>query len=122
VAGATHWTPCNVPGCGALARRGAGRCDTCRRQADAARGSASQRGYRTKSHARFRRAVLRRDRVCVLCRQAPSEHADHYPVDRRTLVARGQNPDDPMHGRGLCASCHRRETARHQPGGWARQS
>jgi 5-methylcytosine-specific restriction protein A len=45
--------------------------------------------------------------------------ADHWPVDRRELVARGMNPDDPSGGRGLCASCHGKETAIHQPGGWA---
>ncbi|MER7155437.1 holin, partial [Streptomyces lydicus] len=47
-----------------------------------------------------------------------SAHADHYPLSRRELVARGDDPDDPRHGRGLCGPCHSSETAQHQPGGW----
>ena len=44
--------------------------------------------------------------------------ADHWPTSRRDLIAKGKDPNDPNHGRGLCASCHGRETAAHQPGGW----
>jgi 5-methylcytosine-specific restriction protein A len=28
------------------------------------------------------------------------------------------NPDDPAYGRGLCDSCHGRETVKNQPGGF----
>jgi 5-methylcytosine-specific restriction protein A len=45
-------------------------------------------------------------------------HADHWPLSRRELTEQGLDPDDPRHGRGLCARCHSSETARHQPGGW----
>ena len=67
--------------------------------------------------------MLTRDPLCVIClragRTVVSTVADHWPVDRRELVARGMDPDDPSGGRGLCASCHGKETAIHQPGGWA---
>ncbi|WP_228637251.1 hypothetical protein [Microtetraspora sp. AC03309] len=44
--------------------------------------------------------------------------ADHWPLDRRELVRRSLDPDDPKHGRGLCKSCHDGSTAQRQPGGW----
>ncbi|WP_433406947.1 hypothetical protein [Streptomyces sp. CA-146814] len=47
-------------------------------------------------------------------------HADHWPLSKRELVARGLDEHDPRRGRGLCHSCHSSETARHQPGGWNR--
>ena len=53
----------------------------------------------------------------MLCGQVATV-ADHYPDDRRALVAKGLDPNDPDHGRGLCASCHSKETAKFQPGGW----
>jgi len=62
--------------------------------------------------------VLERDRICVVCRKAKATEADHYPVDRRTLVLRGLDADDPKYGRGLCRSCHSRSTAQAQPGGF----
>jgi 5-methylcytosine-specific restriction protein A len=111
----SRWRPCNVPGCPALTQ--AARCEEHVREADARRGTARQRGYGS-GHERFRRRVLRRDPLCVIC-GATSEHADHWPVDRRKLVLMGEDPNHPRHGRGLCASCHSKETAKHQPGGWA---
>ncbi|MFD9124937.1 holin [Kitasatospora sp. NPDC059571] len=109
-------TICTVPGCPEYTE--AGRCDDHRREADARRGTARQRGYGRAHEQRFRAGVLARDPVCVLCSQAPSLHADHHPLSRRELVEAGHDPDDPRHGRGLCPSCHSSETARHQPGGW----
>lgn len=58
--------------------------------------------------------------MCVLCGKAPSVVADHWPLSRRELVARGLDPNDPRYGRGLCADCDRAQTARRQPGGWAK--
>lgn len=104
---------CNIPGCPNLTK--SGRCDQHRRQADQARGP---RGYNTAGHRTFRAAVLTRDPQCVLCRQAPSTIADHYPISRRDLITGGLNPNDPTRGRGLCKPCHDRETAKHQPGGF----
>jgi len=109
-------TVCTQPGCPTLTDRG--RCDQHRREADAARGTAAQRGY-GKAHRAGRRAVLRRDPVCVICHAAPSTVADHYPTSRRDLVALGvKDPDSPARMRALCAPCHGRATAEHQPGGW----
>lgn len=107
---------CTTPGCPTLTR--GGRCTACRRDADRARGTAQQRGYGQQHRSRFRSGVLDKHPTCVLCDAQPSTVADHWPLDRRELVARNLDPNDPKHGRGLCASCHGRETARLQPGGW----
>lgn len=112
------YTVCTVPGCPTLVA-GGGRCDDCKRQADQARGSAAQRGYAGKTWRTARAATLQRDPVCVICHTAESTVADHYPTSRRDLVAmKVPNPDHPSRLRGLCSSCHSRETTRAQPGGW----
>lgn len=108
--------PCTIPGCGELVKTG--RCEYHKAQADKQRGTAKQRGYKSHGHQDFRAKVLRRDPVCVVCRQAMSTEADHYPTSRINLAEQGLNPDDPRYGRGLCKTCHSRETAKHQPGGW----
>jgi 5-methylcytosine-specific restriction protein A len=99
------------------------RCTPCAqakaRVHDKARGSSTQRGYTGPGHKRFRRAVLTRDPICVLCRKAWANVADHWPLSRKQLIDAGLNPNDPTHGRGLCKPCHDRETAANQPGGWA---
>ena len=106
--------------CPVCGRRSSGRCESCAAAAERARGSAASRGYGTQHEARFRRRVLTRDPVCVLCRRALSTVADHFPLSRRELVAAGMDPNDPRHGRGLCARCHSKATAELQPGGWNR--
>lgn len=107
---------CSTPGCPEVYPAAEGsRCRTHRAEADRNRGS---RGYSTKGHQAFRVAVLTRDPICVLCRRRPSTVADHHPHSRRDLINAGMNPNDPQHGRGLCAPCHNSETARNQPGGW----
>lgn len=110
-------TVCTTPGCPELVP-GGGRCPTCTREAEQRRGSAAARGYGHRHRTRFRDGVLEREPVCRVCGTAPSTVADHWPIDRRTLQLRGADPDDPIHGRGLCGPCHSRETARDQPGGW----
>jgi 5-methylcytosine-specific restriction enzyme A len=120
-----RYTVCTVPGCPEYTTRG--RCDEHRREAEQRRGSARQRGYGRGHEQRFRPGVLARDRTCVCGDEThghaapcgrPAVHADHWPLDRRALVARGLDPDDPQHGRGLCPPCHSRHTAAEQPGGW----
>lgn len=106
---------CSTPGCPNLTDTG-GRCDEHRRAADRARGN---RGYSSPRHRRFRRLVLQRDPVCVVCDAALATVADHFPISRRDLIDSGEDPDNPDAGRGLCKPCHDRETARHQPGGFA---
>lgn len=109
-------TVCSLPDCPQLTDTG--RCTQHRREAEQQRGSARQRGYGHGHETRFRPGVLARDPVCVLCHAAPSVHADHYPLDRRHLLAAGLDADDPRHGRGLCGPCHSKHTAAQQPGGW----
>ncbi|WP_405909560.1 holin [Streptomyces sp. NBC_00828] len=119
-------TICTKPGCPEYTN--GGRCTSCQAKAEARRGTSTQRGYGAQHRAEFRAAVIARDPNCV-CTEAShdhgqpcgarSRHADHHPRDRRELVAADENPNDPRHGRGLCGPCHSRETARHQPGGWA---
>ena len=113
----TGWRVCSTPGCPEYTDQG-GRCPDHRQQAEAKRGSARQRGYGREHEQTFRPAVLARDRTCVLCGQAPAVHADHHPLSRRELVEQGLDPNDPKRGRGLCHSCHSKETATHQPGGF----
>lgn len=112
---------CPTPGCPTITS--GGRCASCRTEADQRRGTAAQRGYGHEHATRFRAAVLDRDPVCVMPNCArPSTVADHHPKSRRELVALGQDPNDPRHGRGLCASHHSTETTQHQPGGFLDQS
>ena len=110
---------CSTPGCPNLIPK-PGRCAEHARQADRARGTATERGYTSKGHRTFRQAVLTRNPVCVLCPSIATV-ADHHPRSRRELELAGLDPNDPQYGRGLCQPCHSRETARHQPGGWANQ-
>ena len=112
---------CSRPGCPTLipADAGSTRCPACQTKADRERGTAAQRGYGREHRDRFREGVLSRNPICVLCHAAWATVADHWPKDRRQLVAEQLDPNDPQYGRGLCASCHGRHTAEAQPGGWA---
>ena len=109
---------CSVPGCPALYDGTATRCPIHAKTADKQRGTATQRGYNTRGHKTFRNRVLTRYPICVLCNMALSTVADHYPRSRKELEDLHLNPNDPAFGRGLCKSCHDRETATNQPGGW----
>lgn len=109
---------CSVAGCPTIYEGKSTRCPTCQTKADQARGTATHRGYNSAGHQAFRRAVLRRDPICVECQQRQSTVADHYPRSRKELISLNLNPNNPAYGRGLCATCHNQETARNQPGGW----
>jgi 5-methylcytosine-specific restriction protein A len=116
-------TPCTTPGCANRAAEG-GRCPACRsRRRDTGaqlRGTAAQRGYDARWRGR-RTPYLAEHPACALCGRAATV-ADHWPLSRRQLVDRGDpDPDAPGHLRPLCRPCHAAETARHQPGGWARE-
>jgi 5-methylcytosine-specific restriction protein A len=120
----TGWRVCSTPGCPEFTQ--SGRCEDHRREAEAKRGTAKQRGYGGQHLTRFRPGVLAKDPTCVCTEEGhdhsvpcgqPSKHADHWPLSRRELVEQGADPNDPKHGRGLCHSCHSKETARYQPGG-----
>lgn len=102
-------------------------CPTCEQRRKTAvnrrRPNPTSLGY-DQQHRAFRDAVLTRDKWCT-CPGCPScyhkapgspcirssKHADHWPETRRQLEARGANPNDPRHGRGLCHPCHSHWTA-----------
>lgn len=109
---------CTTPGCPRPPVPPGSRCAQC--GTPRPRPSATAQGYGAEHRARFRARVLARDPVCVLCQDAPAEHADHWPRSKRELRAAGLDEHHPGYGRGLCQRCHSRETAGHQPGGWAR--
>ncbi len=84
------------------------------------RPNSNARGYGVRWQ-RIRRRFLRANPTCALCSE-PSEVPDHYPRSRKQLLTAGvEDPDDPQFLRPLCTSCHNTETAKHQPGGWARR-
>jgi len=119
---------CSMQGCANLIDQ-AGRCQPCTSAADKRRGTATQRGYNSPGHRRFREAVLLADPVCV-CPDGCAHHlgatecltisdtADHYPIERRDLVRLGKDPNAPTAGRGLCKACHDRSTGLTAPGGY----
>ncbi len=81
----------------------------------------STQPYSTSEWARKRKRFLYANPWCVLCGQ-PANVADHYPLSRKQLIAQGvDDPDAPKCLRALCVTCHNRETAKHQPGGWAHE-
>lgn len=112
------WRVCTNPDCPEL-HQGTGRCPKCRGTAEQQR-RPDGNPYATTGHRRFRTHVLTRDPICVLCNIAIATVADHHPHERRDLVARGLNPDDPQYGRGLCKPCHDTHTATSNPSGWNR--
>lgn len=110
---------CNTPSCPNLTDPGRSRCPACTTEAERRR-RPGRNPYATRAHRRgFRLAVLDRDPICVLCNLRLATVADHWPIERRDLVAAGLDPDDPERGRGLCKPCHDAHTSRTSPGGWA---
>jgi 5-methylcytosine-specific restriction protein A len=115
--------PCTTPGC--PGRTPDGRCPACRdtRQTNPRLRAekTAERGYDAPWRRR-RLDYLTDHPVCALCHRAATI-ADHHPISRRDLVARGDpDPDAPHHLRPLCRTCHDRATGRHQPGGWRRET
>jgi 5-methylcytosine-specific restriction protein A len=108
---------CSVHGCPTVFNGTDSRCPKHQGEADQ-KHWANTRAYSTREHRAFRAAVLERDPVCVICRTEPSTVADHYPLERTDLIARGMNPNEPAYGRGLCAPCHNQHTATSHPAGW----
>ncbi len=115
--------PCATPGC--PGRVITGRCSQClntRQNNPRLRiENSAERGY----DARWRRRrldYLAAHPYCLLCGRL-AEIGDHYPTSRRQLVAQGvADPDADERLRPLCRTCHDRETAQHQPGGWWQQT
>lgn len=96
---------CAKPGCPELARSGS----YCARHRPARTfqhtKKTAERGY-GGAHQRWRKAVLRRDPICVDClaagRATPATDADH--IDGNPFNRALDN------GRGLCRTCHNRRT------------
>ncbi len=109
-------TPCSQPGCPELTSGGPCEAHKAQREAQREERGTSARGLRW---VRRRKAYIYSNPWCLLCGRAATV-ADHYPLSRKQLVAKGvADPDAFAHLRPLCVPCHNRETAKHQPGGWA---
>lgn len=101
---------CTWPRCPELVD-GGGRCPQHRQQADRERRSGASR-YGTGHRNRFRPGVLaKNDGICSACGLAAAVVADHWPLDRVELIARGMDENDPANGRPLCVPCHNTWTA-----------
>jgi 5-methylcytosine-specific restriction protein A len=104
---------CGQVGCPKILTDGSTKCAAHAARPKDTRPSASARGYDSKwrrNSARF----LKAHPVCAWpgCSK-PSEHADHWPMSRRELVAAGvEHPDAWQHLRPLCASHHNSRSAR----------
>lgn len=108
--------PCSVPGCPELTT--GGRRERHEREANRMRVTPGGSSY-GRRWPRIRAAYLYANPWCVLCGRTANV-VDHFPLSRRELLARGvANPDAFERLRPLCTTCHSRETAKHQPGGWA---
>lgn len=98
--------PCTEPGCPTLTKEG-GYCKKHRKNQPRWQHEkkTAARGY-GGAHRRWRRAVLRRDPLCVDCRArgrvaiaTDADHIDGNPFNRAL-----------ENGRGLCRKCHNRRT------------
>lgn len=111
--------PCPVPVCPELTT--GGRCAAHEREATAQRVTPGTSAY-GRMWPRVRRAYLYANPWCVLCGRGASV-VDHFPLSRKQLLAQdAANPDAAKHLRPLCTSCHNRETARKQPGGFTAEA
>lgn len=96
-------SPCTFPGCPKLVRGRGSRCPE--HSYEAARPSASLRGYASRRWRRIRELVIERDGgSCQICGRLGRQVA--HIRDRRL-----GGSDDPSNLRLLCDSCHSRETA-----------
>ena len=92
---------CAEPGCNRAQH--AARCPEHQRT-DSRSGQRAAR-YSGAPWRLMRKAVLRRDPTCTECHEAPSTTAAH-------VIPRSKGGSDSMLNlRGLCTSCHSRETA-----------
>jgi len=72
---------CSVPGCPVLCS--GGRCPSCAKDADKARGTSTQRGYGTKhinERAKWARIIARTPVSCARC-HGPITSADEWQLD-----------------------------------------
>lgn len=69
----------------------------------ARRGTVASMGYDAR-HARWRKRVLARDRVCVRCKRALATEADHV------VALEDGGGWSLSNGQGLCCSCHSKKS------------
>lgn len=97
-------TVCLRAGCPALVERGY--CDTHRPKDPRRRDF----NYSDRKWRMTRAKFLKANPTCVDC-GAPATDADHAPVGRKQLLARGEpHPDAWSHLQARCHSCHSRRT------------
>ncbi|GIG63626.1 hypothetical protein Lfu02_79980 [Longispora fulva] len=106
---------CSTRDCPNITR--AGRCADCRRAAEAARGSARERGYDARWDRTRAAFLARRPRCARLGCTRTATDVDH----RDGLGPLGPRGHDPANLRPLCHEHHSQRTARDQPGGWNRR-
>lgn len=114
--------PCTYPGCGVLVRDGSGRCAKHqhieRKESDARRGSAHERGY-TSAWQKARIHFLRAHPLCVAHQQLdevePATVVDHIKPHKGDKALFW----DRANWQPLCKSCHDSKTAR-EDGGFGR--
>lgn len=114
--------PCSYPNCGKLVRDGSGRCDSHktadRKQHDARRGSAAQRGYGFKWQ-RAREGFLQHHPLCVRCEKLGLVEAatvvDHIVPHKGDMTLFWQRTN----WQALCKPCHDVKTAT-EDGGFGR--
>lgn len=108
---------CSRSGCPNLTDRGKGRCDSCDRTADRARGTAAERGY-DREWNQLSRDIRAEEPFCQYLLDGCTglaevvDHADGLGP----LGPRGRDRDNLI---PACRSCHRRKTNRADGGGWA---
>lgn len=101
--------PCKKTGCPELVESGF--CESHSKGADNVRDRSKEaqerKGhYSTERWKKVRKRVLRRDPICQMCEEEPSQEVDHI-----TPLAEGG--DDSMENlQGLCESCHSKKTMR----------
>lgn len=114
--------PCTYPGCGVLVRDGTSRCPAHkfveRKQADAKRGSAHERGY-TSAWQKARIAYLRAHPLCVQHEEA-GQLVEATVVDHK-VPHKGDKVRfwDSTNWQSLCKHCHDVKTAA-EDGGFGR--
>lgn len=100
--------PCKNNSCPKLVR--SGYCEEHAEDTDSSDRSkeAQERSkhYNTKRWQKIRKRVLRRDPMCQMCEEEPSEEVDHI-----TPLSEG-GTDSMENLQGLCTSCHSKKTYR----------
>jgi 5-methylcytosine-specific restriction enzyme A len=110
--------PCAQPGCPELVRGRDGTCEEHTRQRASQRENRGGSSYGSRWNRVVQPKFIYRNPWCALCgRQATV--ADHFPVSRTVLVAKGDpNPDAFRHLRPLCKPCDAKERPKREPGGF----